>query len=143
MKYKHTIYLILISSKWVIPSFGVCSWWINSSFKCFIFSFPEFNFPRPFRRNLHQNHRKTYLILSSFISISSSFLLPEFFMVVLHDLIFSSRVHQDSCWRSSSILFFSRLEVQLILRILLNWSSAFLHSSQLSNHFRLRLVITS
>ena len=30
-------------------------------------------------------------------------LLPEFFMVVLHDLIHSSRVHQDSCWRSSSI----------------------------------------
>ena len=35
MKDKHTINLILISSKWVIPSFGVCSWWINSSSKCF------------------------------------------------------------------------------------------------------------
>ena len=35
MEDKHTINLILISSKWVILSFGVCSWWINSSSKCF------------------------------------------------------------------------------------------------------------
>ena len=35
MKDKHTINLILISSEWLIPSFGVCSWWINSSSKCF------------------------------------------------------------------------------------------------------------
>ena len=30
-----TINLIHISSKWLIPSFGVCSWWINSSSKRF------------------------------------------------------------------------------------------------------------
>ena len=73
MKDKHTINLILISSKRVILSFEVCSWWINSSSKCFIFSFPEFKFPRSSRRNLHLNHRKAHLILSSFIPISSSF----------------------------------------------------------------------
>ena len=95
MKDKHTINLILISSKWVIPSFGVCCWWINSSPSVLHLFFPEFKFPRSSRRNLHLNHRKAHLILSSFNFISSSFLLPEFFMVVLHDLFHSSRVHQD------------------------------------------------
>ena len=33
----------------------------------FIFSFPEFYIPRPFRRNLHLHHRNAHLILSSFI----------------------------------------------------------------------------
>ena len=28
----------------------------------FIFSFPEFKFPRPFRRNLHLNHRKAFIL---------------------------------------------------------------------------------
>ena len=79
-------------------------------------------------------------------------------MVVLHDLIHSSRVHQDfveelkyllliasrgaHSFKSSSrfllaefkYLFFSRLEVQIILRFLLKWSFAFLHSSQLFRH---------
>ena len=61
----------------------------------FIFSFPEFKFPRSFRRNLHLNHRKALILFfhSSFYLVI--LLLPEFFMVVLHDLIFSSRVHQD------------------------------------------------
>ena len=67
MKDKHTINLILISSKRVILSFGVCSWWINSSSKCFIFSFPEFKFPRHLVGNLHLNHHKAHLVLSSFI----------------------------------------------------------------------------
>ena len=35
MKDKYTINLILISSKWLTPFFGVCSWWINSSSKNF------------------------------------------------------------------------------------------------------------
>ena len=62
MEDKHTINLILISFKWVIFSFRVCSWGINSSSKCFhFFSYPEFKFPRPFRRNLHLNHRKALI----------------------------------------------------------------------------------
>ena len=74
MKDKHTINLILISSKWVIPSFGVCSSWINSSSKCFHLFFPEFEFPRSSCWNLHWNHHKALILfLSSFNSISSSF----------------------------------------------------------------------
>ena len=113
MKDKHTINLILISSKWVIPSSGVCSWWINSSFKCFHLFFSGVQFPRPFRRNLHLNHRKALILflfsLQSFLVI---LLVPKFFIVVLHDLIHSSRVHQDFV-AGGQVSFFSRREVQL------------------------------
>ena len=44
MNDKHTINLILISSKWVIPSLGVCFWWINSSSKCFHLFFSRSSF---------------------------------------------------------------------------------------------------
>ena len=45
MKDKHTINLIRISSKRVLPSFRVCSWCINSSSKCFhFFLFRSSNF---------------------------------------------------------------------------------------------------
>ena len=134
MKDKHTINLILISSEWLIPSFGVCSWWINSSSKCFhLFFFPEFKFHWPFRRNLHLNHRKAHLILSSFI--------------LSHHPFVTGVLHGGSSWfmsffKSSSrfllvefkYLFFSHLEVQLILPFLLKWSFAFLRSSQLFRH---------
>ena len=63
-------------------------------------------------------------------------------MVVLYDLIHSSRAHQDFVG-GVQVSFFSRLKVQLILRIPLKWSFAFLRPSKLSNHFRLWLVITS
>ena len=62
-------------------------------------------------------------------------------MVVLHDLILSSRIHLDFVG-GVQVSFFSRLKVQLILRLLLKWSFAFLRSSQLSNHFYLWPVIT-
>ena len=68
-------------------------------------------------------------------------MLPEFFMLVLHDLIHSSRVHQDFVG-GAQVSFFLHLKVQLILHFLLKWSFAFLRSSQLSNHFRLWSVIT-
>ena len=103
MKDKHTINLILISSKRVIPSFRVCSWGINSSSKCFHLSFSEVQISSAI--SSEPPSKSSQCSSYSFIlhSISSSFSLPEFFMVVLHDLIHSSRVHQDSCWWSSSI----------------------------------------
>ena len=96
MKDKHTTNLILISSKWLIPSFGVCSWGINSSSKCFHLFFSGVQISSvissepPFKSsqglNLYSFILHFYLII---------LLSPEFFMVVLHDLIHSSRVHQD------------------------------------------------
>ena len=110
MKDKHTINLILISSKRVILSFGVCSWWINSSSKCFIFSFPEFKFPRSSRRNLHLNHRKAHLIFSSFILSHHPFVTE-----VLHggSSWFNSFFKSSSrfCWRISSIFFLASRSV--------------------------------
>ena len=106
MKDRHTTNLILISSKWVIPSFGVCSWGINSSSKCFhFFSYPEFKFPRPFRRNLHINHRKAHLILSSFI--------------LSHHPFVTGVLHGGSSWFNSffksSSRFFSGIQVSFLL----------------------------
>ena len=81
----------------------------------------------------------------SFNLILSSFILS-------HHPFVTGVLHGGSSWcfKSSSrfllvefnYLFFSRLEVQLILRILLKWSFVFLRSSKLSNHFRLWPVIT-
>ena len=143
MKDKHTINLILISFKWLIPSFGVSSWEINSSSSFFIFSFPEFKFPRPFRWNLHLNHHKA-LILSF-----SSFILS-------HHPFVTGVLHGGSSWFNSffkcssrfllvdfKYLLFLHLKVQLILHILLKWSFAFLRSSQPFNLFRLWSEITS
>ena len=66
------------------------------------FLFPEFKIPWPFHRNLHLIKARLALFFHpSFYLII--LLSPEFFMVVLHDLIHSSRVHQEFCWRSSSI----------------------------------------
>ena len=87
MKDKHTINLILIPSKWVILSFGVCSWWINSSSKCLHLFFPGVQLPRPFRWNLHLNHRKAHLILSSFIQS--------------HHPVFTGVLHGGSSWFNS------------------------------------------
>ena len=142
MKDKHTINLILISSKWVIFSFGVCSWWINSSSKCFHLFFSGVQFPRSSRWNLHLNHRNAHLILSSFILSRHPFVTG-----VLH----GGSSWFNSFFKSSSrfllaefkYLFFSHLEVQLILRILLKWSFAFLRSSQLFNLFCSCSIITS
>ena len=142
MKDKHTINLILISSKWVIPSFGVCSWWINSSSKYFHIFFSEVQISTA----ISSEHPSKSPLGSSYSFVLHFYLIillsPEFFMVVLHDLIHSSRVHQDFVG-GVQVSFFSRLEVQLILRILLKWSFAFLLSSQLFNLFRSWSVISS
>ena len=142
MKDKHTINLILISFKWLIPSFGVCSWWINSSSSAFNFSFLEFKF--------------SSAILSEPPSKSSQGSSYSFFIHFISSSFCNGVLHGGSSWFNSffkcssrfllvefKYLFFLRLEVQLILRILLKWSFAFLRSSKLSNHFRLRLVISS
>ena len=142
MKDKHTINLILISSRWLIFSFGVWSRWINSSSKCFHLFFSGVPISsaislEPPSKSLQALilffHPSFYLII---------LLLPEFFMVVLHDLIHSFKSSSRFCCWSSSI-FSSHLKVQLSLRILLKWSFAFLRSSKLSNHFHLWSVITS
>ena len=93
MKDKHTINLILISSKWVIPSFGVCSWWINSSSKCFHLFFSGVpSFPHYLVAKLHLNHCKASpcvfnfsFFLSSFYYRSSSWRL----YMVVHQGFFS------------------------------------------------------
>ena len=85
----------------------------------FIFSFPKFKFPRPFRRNLHLNHRKAHLIISSFILSHHPFVtgvLPGGSSWLNSFFKSSSRF----CWWSSSVFFFLHLEVQLIVRII--WS---------------------
>ena len=106
------------------------------------FLFRSSKFPRPSRRNLHLNQRKALVLLfSSFILSHHPFVTGVF--------------HGGSSWFNSSFkcssrflsvefkyLFFLHLEVQLILRILLMWSFAFLHSSKLSNPFNLWPVIT-
>ena len=63
-------------------------------------------------------------------------------MVVLHDFTHSSRVNQVLL-EEFKYLFLLRLEVQLILRILLKWSFAFLRSPQLFNLSRLWSAISS
>ena len=95
MKDKHTINLILISSKWLIPSFRVCSWWINSSSKCFHLFFSGVQISsaissEPPSKSSQGSYYSSILEFYVIILLS-----PEFFMVVLHDLIHSSRVHQD------------------------------------------------
>ena len=105
MKDKHTINLILISSRWLNSFYGDYSWWINSwlqvihlSFqswssyhilgsRCFIFSFSGVpSFPCYLVAKLHLNHRKASpcvfnfsFFLSSFYYRSSSWML---YMVV-------------------------------------------------------------
>ena len=142
MKDKHTINLILISSKWVIPSFGVCSWWINSSSKCFhlFFSGVQISSAISSEPPSKSSQCSSYSFILQFYLII--LLSPEFFMVVLYDLIHSFKSSSRFLLAEFKYLFFSRLEVQIILRFLLKWSFAFLRSSQLFNHFRLWPVIT-
>ena len=123
------------------PFLRSLSRWINSSSSVFIFSFPEFKFSSAFSSEPPSKSSQALILFlhPSFFLIT--LLSPEFFMVVLHDLIHSSSFHQESRGEFN-YLFFLRLEVQIILRILLKWSFAFLRSSQLSSHFRLWPVIT-
>ena len=77
MKDKHTINLILISSKWLILFFGVCSWWINCSSKCFhlFFSGVQISLAILSEPPSKSSQRSSY---SFFLhSISSSFCHPS------------------------------------------------------------------
>ena len=122
--------------------FGDCSSYHILGSKCFHLSFPEFQASRRFRHKppfkSSQGLNLILFILQFYLNI---LLWPVFVTVARHDLIHSSSVHLDSCSRRSSI-FFLLLKVQLILRILLKWSFAFLRSFQLPNHFHLWPVIT-
>ena len=130
MKDKHTINLILISSKWVILSFGVCSWWINSSSKCFhlFLSGVQVSLAISSEPPSKSSQRSSYSFILQFYLI---ILLSPEFMLVLHDLIHSSSVHQDFVGGVQVFFFFSRLEAQVILHFLLKWSFAVLRSSQI------------
>ena len=106
MRISITEFLFLFHRRQVIPSFGACSWWINSSSKCFhilfsgvqissdVLSEPPSKSPQGFSLIVFILHFYLIILLS-----------PEFFMVVLHDLIHSSRVHQDFCSRVLRVLF--------------------------------------
>ena len=75
MKDTHNIILILVSSKWSIPSFGVCSWWINSLLFLFhLFLFRSSKISQLYHFKASSNHCKaSILFLSSFTSFWSSF----------------------------------------------------------------------
>ena len=142
MKVKHTINLILISSKWLIPSYGVCAWWINSSSKCFHLFFFGVQISSAISSEPPSKSSQRSSILSTFI--------------LSHHPFVTGVLHGGSSWFNSlfkfssrfllvefKYLFFSRLVMEIILPFLLEWSFAFLRSSQLLNLFRLWSVITS
>ena len=133
MEDKHNVILILLSSSGFISSFRRLFILSHSRFK--VFSSFLFRSSKPSRLSRREAPSKSSQGFNLILCILQFYLiillLAEFFTVV-----------EGSCWRSSSIFSSSCLEVQLILRILLKWSFAFLRSSQLSNHFRLWPVIT-
>ena len=104
MKDKHNIILILLSLSGSIPSFGGFSWWLLSRLWVNLF-YPGV---QSFLGHLVRTSIKIIARLNPYSFhpsiLSRHPLLPEFFMVARHDLIHSSRVHQDSNLRSSSIL---------------------------------------
>ena len=118
MKDKHTINLILISSKWVIPSFRVCSWWINSSSKCFHLFFSGVQISSAI--SSEPPSKSSQALIFSFHP--SLYLVILLFTGVLHggSSWFNSFFKSSSrfCWKSSSIFLFLLPEV-LILSILL------------------------
>ena len=95
-----------------------------------------------YRRKAPSKSSRGFTLCFQLLFLFIILLLPEFFMVVLYDLIHSFKSSSRFLLAEFKYLFFSHLEVQLILRILLKWSFAFLRCSQLSKHFRLWPVIT-
>ena len=85
MKDKHTINLILISSKWVIPSFGVRSCWINSSSKCFHLFFSGV-----------QNFLGHFVGTSIYIIASFNLILSSF--ILSHHPFVTGVLHGGSSW---------------------------------------------
>ena len=113
MKDRRTIILILVLRGVSIPSSRGWSWWMNSRFKCFIFSLPEFQVFSVIssRSFIFSFSRRSKKIIARLQSCSfSSFMLPQSSSSggsswwFIKDFIHSRSVHQDSCWRSSSIL---------------------------------------
>ena len=98
MKDKHTINLILISSKWVIPSFEVCSWWINSSSKCFHLFF-------------------SWVQISSAMSSKPPSKSPQgsSYSFILHS-ISSSFCHQSSSWWFFMIYFIPQEFIKILIK---------------------------
>ena len=122
MKDKHTINLILISSKWVILSFRVCSWWINSSSKCFHFFFSGVQISSAIS-SVHPSESSqgsSYSFILHFIS--SSFILPEYFMVVLHDLILSPKSSSSTIPSSQARVLFPHVSAGVLPKAFQSYS---------------------
>ena len=105
MKDKHTINLILVSSKWLIPSFGVCSGGINPWFLVVLLFFSGVpSFLGYIIAKLHLNHRKVSpcVFIFSFLSFDHPFvtvvLLGGSTWWFIKDSFHSSIVLQDFSW---------------------------------------------
>ena len=91
MKVKHNAILILVSSKWLIPSSGVCSWYQILGSKLFIFSFRSSKLFQLYHFKASSNHCKASPgVLFNFPFRLIILLLPEFFMEAIRDA--SSRI---------------------------------------------------
>ena len=141
MKDTHNIILILVSSKWSIPSFGVCSWWINSWYLLLIFLSRSSKISQLYH---HEAPSKS----SQGFTLCSQLLFPfdhSFITGVLHggstwwfikDLIPFWSAHRDSFQRSSSILhlaFWSEIPSTLSFQVVLchSWQFPFVfHDSE-------------
>ena len=150
MKDTHNVILIIVSSKWLIPSFGVRLWYQFLSSMQFIFLSGVPSFLYYLIEKVHLNHRKAspcvfqlLFLLSSFYYRSSSWRL---YMVVRQGVFsffncysrFLSKLRSDKLyskltWCSTHVLFWGvqvffilHSKVQLFLQYLLRWCYAIL-----------------
>ena len=85
VKDTRNVILILVSSKWVIPSSGVRSWYQILGSKLFIFSFRSSKLFQLYHSKASSNHCKASPgVLFNFPFRLIILLLPEFFMEALH-----------------------------------------------------------
>ena len=122
MKDTHNIILVLVSSKWLIPSSGVCSWYQILCSKLFIFSFWSSKLFQLYHFKASSNHCKDHLVLSTslhFYHSSITGVLTEVHMVV-HQGFFSffncsSRFPSES----GSVKLYSK--INMVLNTCLSW----------------------
>ena len=90
MKDEHNVILILVSSKWLIPSSGVRSWYQILGSKLFIFSFRSSKLFQLYHFKASSKSLQGFTLCSQLLFLSIILLLPEFFMEALHGA--SSRI---------------------------------------------------
>ena len=105
MKDKHTVNLILISSKWLISFSGACSSYHILGSKLFILFSGAPSYFNYIISKLHLIHRRPWILF--FSSFTSHAFITGVFMVVHHVLIHPWSLHQDSCWSSSIFIMLS------------------------------------